>query len=365
MPGGYSAIFLFKEDIGMRSKILAAAIALMALLVLSPPAVWAKVPNPDINLEAPQNLAIELKTAEDGESCFYLSWSNPQSIVDILSEGSKIGYEIDFKFDDANWVYIEEGEPVYSGILIDDSGQSGLSMAPAALGDIGAVDTSSHAYCFRVRYAYQINENWNYSPFSKPASIGTEAFYSEASSWAESELDQAVQYNLIPDILKGADMTKPINREEFAELALLLYEKTSGQTSSVNGYNPFTDTANQQVVRAYTAGITKGTSATTFSPAVLINREQCATMLFRAISAAFPNADYSINGVKDFPDQQNISEWAAQATKYMFKTGIIKGDDNGNFMPKAVASAQQAANYGMATREAAILMAVRAYEKLQ
>jgi hypothetical protein len=34
---------------------------------------------------------------------------------------------------------------------------------------------------------------------------------------------EASNEGLIPDILKGADLTKPINREEFCELALLLY----------------------------------------------------------------------------------------------------------------------------------------------
>lgn len=37
-------------------------------------------------------------------------------------------------------------------------------------------------------------------------------------------------------------------------------------------------------------------SLTTFSPNVLINREQCATMLSRAIKAIAPNADYRMTG---------------------------------------------------------------------
>lgn len=72
--------------------------------------------------------------------------------------------------------------------------------------------------------------------------------------------------------------------------------------------------------------------------------------------------DYSIEGIKDFPDQKNISEYAVLPTKYMSKLGIVKGDAaTGNFMPKATTTAQQASGYGMATREAAILMSVRTY----
>lgn len=85
-------------------------------------------------------------------------------------------------------------------------------------------------------------------------------------------------------------------------------------------------------------------------------------MLFRTIKAIAPNADYSVTGVPDFPDQKEIGSWAIEGTKYMSKLGIIKGDDRGYFMPKATTTAQQAAGYGTATREAAVLMSVRTYD---
>ncbi len=49
----------------------------------------------------------------------------------------------------------------------------------------------------------------------------------------------------------------------------------------------------------------------------------------------------------------------------MSSLGIIKGDSSGKFMPKAVTDAQKAINYGMATREAAILMSVRTYDVMK
>jgi hypothetical protein len=202
------------------------------------------------------------------------------------------------------------------------------------------------------------------SEWSNVISVNTPA-WSNASTWATGELQDASDLGLIPNILKGADMTKPITREEFCELAVLLYEKTAQKDAVPASPNPFTDTANPQVLKAFSLGITTGTSATTFSPNKLINREQCAAMLFRAIKAIAPDSDYSIAGVPNFPDQKYISSWAADATKYMFKIGIIKGDTAGNFMPKATTTAQEAAGYGMATREAAILMTVRTYQAIK
>lgn len=197
------------------------------------------------------------------------------------------------------------------------------------------------------------------SEYSNIASLGL-----QSSAWAVPELKQAEALGLIPGILTGKDLTKPITREEFCELAVLLYEKVTGTAATQVSPNPFSDTDNPQILKAYQLGITKGISETTFEPNTLINREQCAAMLYRAIKAIAPDGDYSVAGVKDFPDQTQISAWAVEATKYMSKINIIKGDANGNFMPKATTSAQQAAGYGMATREAAILMTVRAYDKI-
>jgi len=202
-----------------------------------------------------------------------------------------------------------------------------------------------------------------YSPFSNVISHNMPA-WGNASAWATNELKMAEEAGLIPEILKGADMTKPITREEFCELALLLYEMTTGKSPEPAYPNPFTDTKNPQVLKAYALGITQGTSATTFSPQVLINREQCATMLFRAIKAIHLEGDYSTAGVPDFPDQKDISAFAVEGAKFMSKLGIIKGDSKGNFMPKATTSAQTAAGYGMATREATVLMSVRTYNQM-
>lgn len=188
--------------------------------------------------------------------------------------------------------------------------------------------------------------------------------YGNASSWAVSELDKASEYGLIPDILQGADMMKPITREEFAGLAVRLFEQATGTTAAAASPNPFTDTNNREILKAFKLGITQGTSDTAFSPRVLINREQCATMLLRTIKAIHPGGNYSIAGIPDFPDQKSISSYAVEAAKYMSKLGIIKGDAQGYFMPKATTTAQTAAGYGMATREAAVLMSVRSYDQM-
>lgn len=201
-----------------------------------------------------------------------------------------------------------------------------------------------------------------FSPFSNIIFHGMSA-YSNASNWAKTELDKANEYGLIPVILLGADMTKPITREEFAELAVKLYEKTTGVTATPASPNPFTDTKNPEILKAFNLKITTGISATTFAPKELTNREQVATMLSRAIRSMAPGGDFSTAGAPTFSDQKEISSWALDHVLFMAKLGIIKGTGD-KFMPKATTTAQIAAGYATTTREQAIAMSVRSFDSM-
>ena len=65
------------------------------------------------------------------------------------------------------------------------------------------------AQAYEVKVCHKIDErsyeqsggdmNWLYSPFSNTLSYGMPA-WSAASGWAESELEKADEYGLIPDI---------------------------------------------------------------------------------------------------------------------------------------------------------------------
>jgi len=208
----------------------------------------------------------------------------------------------------------------------------------------------AQAYEVKVRYkvderAYQQSNvtamNWLYSPFSNTLSYGMPA-WSDASTWAMSDLQKAIDAGLVPDVLKGADMTKPITREEFAELGVRLYEKVTGKAATPVSTNPFTDTQNLEILKAYQLRITSGTSTTTFSPEELIPREQVAAMLCNAIRAMVPDGDFSTAGAPVFSDQSEISPWALESVKYVTKMNIIRGTD-GKFMPRATTTAQKAA----------------------
>ncbi len=363
----------------MKKKLFSCILALLLIVAMLPINVFAVLPEGiPVKLESISVKSIELKHNDDGLPYFEAQVYFPQSVLDLDSEapgGGSVFWEYTEKIDNGAWSeyggggYINvytEGE---DGVASINAGTFPITFEPIDEGSLTSIDIKNHMYSFQLRVYYDYYEGWPdvepiYSIPSNIVTIGSGSFYSDASVWAEPELKKANELGLIPNILKGADMTKPITREEFCELSVLLYEKVTGTSSPIAAVNPFTDTKNTQILKAYELGITKGTSATAFSPNALITREQCAAMLFRAIKAIAPGSDYSVAGIKDFPDQKDVSSYAVEATKYMSRLGIIKGDSAGNFMPKATTTAQTAAGYGMATREAAILMSVRTYETM-
>ena len=200
----------------------------------------------------------------------------------------------------------------------------------------------------------------------------------QASDWAQAELAEADKLGLIPDTLRSADLTLPITRAEFAAVSVKAYEALSGEKAESAASNPFTDTNDPDVLKAYNLGITTGTSATTFEPNTLLNREQAATMLARVfkkvmivgweISRDAEYADIFIGQFampEPFADDANISDWAKPSVYFMAANGIINGIGDNLFAPRATTEAEAAIGYAQATREQALAIATRMVKNLK
>ncbi len=176
--------------------------------------------------------------------------------------------------------------------------------------------------------------------------------YQGASQWAVTELDKAWEYGLITERVRN-QMNAPLTREEFAEIAVKLYEKGTGHVVEAGSMGVFSDTSNPEIIKAYDLGIVSGTDTarSLFSPHALISREQVATMLYRTIQAMGAIEDGVAFAV--FMDSDQISPYAQEAVHYMGGWELIKGSDY-RFHPK-----------GTCTREMAVLIAVRVYESAE
>ena len=205
--------------------------------------------------------------------------------------------------------------------------------------------------------------------------VVTTSFGAQVSTWAAPEIEEAFENDLIPEVMLDFDLTKKVNRGEFAAIAVQLYETLAKRNVEESRNCTFVDIQyddNEKAIKkAYQIEVAQGTSSTTYEPLSNINREQLATMLCRVIKKySYPNwtmatdsqYDLNIDGVTLFADDNEISDWAKPSVYFMSKNGIVKGVSDTHFAPKNTTSQQEASGYASATREQAIILAQRIFK---
>ena len=180
-------------------------------------------------------------------------------------------------------------------------------------------------------------------PAAQPASDTSkddkDTIWSKVDDWALDEMEKAAKQNLIPDTFKGKNFTKEISRADFVAVAVNLYEVLTGKKAETTTNNPFTDTDDEYVLKAYNLGITVGVSKEEFGNG-LITREQMATMISRALKAA--GAKDVLDTFDKFADDEDISEWAKESVYLMVQQSIIKGIGDNTFDPLGNAKIEEA-----------------------
>ncbi|AUS97591.1 hypothetical protein CDQ84_08465 [Clostridium thermosuccinogenes] len=177
----------------------------------------------------------------------------------------------------------------------------------------------------------------------------------EATSWARPEITEAYELNLTTDKIL-IDFQKDLTREEFCELSIKLYEKMTGTSAEAVKDNPFTDTNNPEILKAYNLGIVKGISADKFGPNLSVTRQEIAVMLLRTLKCVMPELNTKAEFKLKFHDEKEIASWALEAVKFFNANDIIKGaasdGTTGYILPKA-----------NTTREQGITLVKRVYDK--
>ena len=194
------------------------------------------------------------------------------------------------------------------------------------------------------------------------------------SDWAKGEIRKAYDLGLVPDVLSQADLRKRISREEFAAVAVKVYESLSGGQAIPAINDPFKDTRNLDVLKAYNMGIVDGYGSGLYGPNDPLNREQCATMLTRAYKkvsipgwslAEDDRFELTYRMPAPFADDSLISGWAKDSVYFMVANGILQGIGNDRFAPKNTTPKEEESGYATATREQALAIAVRMVENLK
>jgi len=308
-----------------------------------------------------------LRTSSDVD-WFKFTIDNPGNIVISFSHGNA-----------------EHSGEAWVITLFDNSGKEVLkhtSKGNETTGESQGVNLGKGEYRVQVACGYAIfYSNLDYTltikssgaTFIKPQDGDNPPVGGNMSGWAVEEIAKAENLGLIPDVLKNTDLTRPITRAEFAAVSVKTYESLSDTKAVPTATNPFTDCNDTEVLKAFNLGITAGVSATTFEPNRLLSREEAATMLTRVFKK-ITLADWTIQTDNNYPlsyakpapfaDDAQISNWAKDSVYFMVANEIIRGMGGNRFAPKNTTSAEEAQGYANATREQALIIAVRMVENL-
>lgn len=149
--------------------------------------------------------------------------------------------------------------------------------------------------------------------------------YPNASDWAIAELSRAEADGFITDNIND-DFRRNITREEFCEIAVILYDRLGGN-QELEESNPFTDTTNPIVIKAYHAGIIEGVGNNLFAPEKNITRQELCVMIIRAMkqSGIVFGADSAYTFQKDYKDIDSVANWAYTQVRIMNDFKIMNG----------------------------------------
>lgn len=171
--------------------------------------------------------------------------------------------------------------------------------------------------------------------------------YAAPSSWAESFLKSMLLEDLISDSVSDSNLfQQDITREEFAELMVIIYAKAEDESvDDYNSWNPFADTNNPMVAKAYNLGIVSGVGKDNlgrliYAPNNKVTRQEMAVMMVKVMSKTGINT-YT-NQQMAYSDRDQISAWALDAMRFVVEIGALTGIGNNKIGPLDNATREQA-----------------------
>jgi hypothetical protein len=252
--------------------------------------------DPDLFPDSPTNLSATVLSGTEKKA--QLHWTKPAGTVD--------GYIIERKT---------------TGVW----GQIGATVANLSYTDLSLASSVTEAV-YRVK-AYR--DAFESEP-SNEATVVFEAVLDDGliydgtqSGWAETEIAEAYESGLTYPVIMS-DFQRKITREEFCVISVKLYEKLSGNTA-LPDVNPFTDTSNNDILKAYGLGIVKGMTADKFAPENNISRQEMCVMIYRALQAAGETTALLGDPAFPYTDKTTIATWAFNEVKFCNQKSIMLG----------------------------------------
>lgn len=191
--------------------------------------------------------------------------------------------------------------------------------------------------------AQALNSTDRYFPKTFSLPLKSDA---KISTWAQSDVNLALNDDLLDTALLGNDYTKNITRLQFCSVAVKLAETLIDKEITPAPSGTFNDTDDLYVRKAYAAGITSGVTETTFDPNGTLTRQQMAAFIYRALRYVEQNSDYSYTDytskLSNYTDSWSVQSWATEAMAFMNALDLIKGTIDTTLNPDGLCTIEQA-----------------------
>lgn len=151
-------------------------------------------------------------------------------------------------------------------------------------------------------------------------------------SWGRKPICRCINHGIMNGVTTNTwEPNTALNR---AMLVTTLYRLAGSPQVTVS--NPFSDVSSSRyyykaVLWAYQNGITKGTTATQFSPNQTVSRTQAVVMLYRFARKYGYNITRSDGQLSKYSDLNSMSGETRSAWEWGLETGIINGYKNGSY----------------------------------
>ncbi len=378
----------------MKKTVRAFVLALAMVLTMVPLTAFAATAPTAADLKTPPVIS-NLEVHDDGEGCVWLEMTvqTPANVLNAIDyyENHELGYnqagyiggiELYYSIDGGEWQVTSLGfSPNY------DQGDDRWN----GIFETEYLDNLQVKSWVKAKARYTgaaANGDLRYSDWSNEISLNEPVDFT-ASDWATEYLAAADEMNIIPAELASEDLTKPITRQEFAKVAVKLYESMSGKTAAAYTGKPFSDTTDADVLKAFDLNLIDGyrndnqprTDVVKFGPNDLLTREQMCAILARCykkvnfsgwtlatdgnydaqFAASYTRKPITLdNGTKinAFTDEKDISGWAMDSVYFLVSIDAINGLGDGTFGPRNLTPEQEARKACNATREQALKVAV-------
>ena len=186
---------------------------------------------------------------------------------------------------------------------------------------------------------------------------GAGAAGAKYSSWFAPYYKEMQELGILPSSFTSGDLTATITRGEMCELAVVAFEKATGNViDELDRTDYFTDTTDKNILKAHEYGIVSGYPDGSFQPGKTLTRQE----FFKIIQNFCEAAAYTSTRSKDlsaFADSGSIGSWAREAAQLCVSNAFVDGTKSGSGVYLRPTEG--------ASRQEAMVMFLRAYKDVR